>query len=112
MIWLCPLQAKDKRAEQGSLGSGHADGLSLQPQALFKGLQAEAEDCQDAQSSPPGQQEGRHELWPSLKGFDISTNQQTRLYRCARVVGNMVKKQQTKKTRVQLTTFDAAVTMY
>ena len=64
MIWLCPLQAKDKRAEQGSLGSGHVDGLSLQPQALFKGLQAEPEECQDAQSSPPGQQKGRHELWP------------------------------------------------
>ncbi len=54
MIWLFPLQAKDKRAEQGSLGSGHAGGLSLQPQALRKGLQAHPEDCQDAQPSPPG----------------------------------------------------------
>ena len=32
MIWLCILQAKDN---QGSLGSGHAGGLALQPQALI-----------------------------------------------------------------------------
>ncbi len=56
-----PLQAQDKRAEQGSFGSGHAGGLSLQPQALIQGLQAH---YQDAQPSPPGQQEGRNELWP------------------------------------------------
>jgi len=51
MIWLFPLQAKDKRAEQGSFGSGHAGGLSLQAQPHIKGLQAQPEDCQAARPS-------------------------------------------------------------
>ena len=53
IIWLFPSQAKDMHAEQGSFGSGHAGGLSLQPQALIKSLQAQPEDGQAAQPSPP-----------------------------------------------------------
>jgi len=60
---LFSLQAKDKGAEPGGLGSGHAGGLSLQLHALRKGLPAQQEDCQDEQTSPAGQQEGRHALW-------------------------------------------------
>ena len=62
LIWMIPLQAQDKHAEQGSLGNGHAGGHSLQP--LIKRLQAQPGHQTDAQTSPPGQQEGINELWP------------------------------------------------
>jgi len=61
---LFSLQAKDKGAAPGSLGSGHAGGLSLQLHAIIKDVQAQPEGCHGAQPSPPGQQEGRHALWP------------------------------------------------